>query len=89
MKKKLRVSGYNDYVAVDEVGEKGKILSTPIYLTKDKPSFFLAFDAEENRYYKTEVTFDGKKLLCHSLKDDFKWESPLDELTDGTFKPFQ
>ncbi len=68
MNLQLRKSGYNDYVAVDDVDKKGN-------------------DAEENKYYRTEVTFDGDKLLCHSLNDDMEWDSPLDELTDGTFKP--
>lgn len=83
MKRSLRISGHKDYVAVDLIDKDGKILSTPIYLRKDKPEIVMSYDQEKNRYYLTKVTFDGEKLICVSSLYGIEWESQLDELLDN------
>jgi hypothetical protein len=80
MNKQLRNGG--DYIAVDLVDEKGRIQSTPIYLTKNKPKLLKWLDRDERRYIASYVTFDGSKLLCSDAgeEDAWRWESPIDEL---------
>lgn len=80
----LRQSEFKDYIAVDLINELGNVISTPIYLRKNKPQKLWAFDAEQRKYLKTMVTFDGEKLLCNG---DLYWESPISELIDTCYAP--
>ena len=84
-KKVLRLSNFKDYVAVDIIDETERILETPIYLQKNKPVILQGRNRDENLISKTEVTFNGEKLLCVDLDEnspDFEmdWDSPVAEL---------
>lgn len=88
MERKLRISGYKDYVAIDEV-QDNKVIATPFYLKKGETKQVKYKDAEEGKWFKTEVSIiNGFKML--SMKDvdnnsDFtgmEWESPFEELLD-------
>ena len=88
MERKLRISGYKDYVAVDEV-QDDKIIATPFYLNKGETKIVKYKDAESGAWLKTEVSIiNGFEML--SMKDvdensdysGMEWESPFDELLD-------
>lgn len=90
MERKLRVSGYKDYVAVDEV-QDNKIIATPFYLSKGETKIIKYNDAESGVWLKTEVSimngFDVLFMKDVDEKSDYtgmEWESPFDELLDKT-----
>lgn len=89
MERKLRVSSYQDYIAVDEVLDN-KIISTPFYLKKGDTNVIEYKDSEDMKWIKTEVYISASfGILC--MKDidsnsDFtglEWESPFDELLNS------
>lgn len=80
--RKLRISGYKDYVAVDIVSE-GKVVSTPFYLKKGEVKTVQYKDQEELRAYITDVKIseDFSKLNCKD-REGLEWDSPFEELLD-------
>lgn len=93
MKRVLRVSGFNDYIAVDLQDNKGKTVSTPLYLKKDSPVKVKCFDAEDNKWYKTELTFDGRSVQARDIDikstvHGMQWDVPYEELTNSEVYEF-
>jgi len=73
-KRQLRASGLNDYVSVDLIDETGNIIENVFYFEKNKLTKILFHDNEERKWVKTNVCFDGEKLICVDVdeKSDFK-----------------
>lgn len=96
--KKLRVSGYNDYVAVDDVDEHGNSTCV-IYLAKDKPvkCMVKAEPYECRKFghvsYETSLLFDGKKITAteidkRSYHEGMVYDLPFEELLSGHYCHF-
>ena len=75
-KLKLRISGYKDYIAIDEVDKDGNILTTPLYIKNGQqlelhtpiPS------SEQIEFAKTYEDFHDKWLLKMEKGELFmKW----------------
>ena len=81
LKRVLRKSSYNDYIAVDIVDEKSKIVETPFYLKANETKEVLYKDVEERRWVKTKIKIsnDFKELNC-SDNEGLSWNSSFDEL---------
>lgn len=72
-KRQIRISGLNDYIAVDLVDDKEKILEEVFYFSKNKPIKILLRDHEEHKWVQHNVNFDGKELIVGNtdLSSDF------------------
>ena len=85
-KRMLRLSGYNDYLAIDIV-KNNIIIETPFSLNKNKVAIVKYKDTEDYNYYKAEVTIKPD-FSCLIFKDvdpnsyhiGMVWESEFDEL---------
>lgn len=68
----LRVSGFNDYLAVDLVDETGNIVSTPIYLKPNESMVIKNLDEEAKTWNKTKITFnpEKKRIDCEDVDDN-------------------
>lgn len=84
MKRQLRVSGLNDYIAVDLVNDKGVILSTPFYLKYTGHGKLKYKDEGISRLTNVFLMADGEKLtrLSGRDSDNFDFKIPFDELLD-------
>jgi len=83
----IRKSGYNDYIAVN-LTDGEKILSTPLYLAKDKPVLVKGFDYEEKKWLKIELLFNGEKIIGKDVDLSSDWHGleyyvELDDLLDN------
>ena len=86
---KLRISGFKDYIAVDEMNDN-IIEKTLLYLPVNKTATIYYFDAEEKRWYETTIKINDKftAIKCTDT-NGFEWESPFSELTDISVVQFQ
>lgn len=71
--RQIRKSSYKDYVAVDEVTDKGDIIVTPFYLPKNVPVKALAFDQEESKWMLCELIYNGEKVIARDIDEQSKW----------------
>jgi len=72
-KRQIRISGLNDYIAVDLVDDKRKILEEVFYFALNKPIKILLRDHEEHKWVQHNVNFNGKELVVGNtdLSSDF------------------
>lgn len=89
LKRVLRKSSYNDYIAVDIVDEKSKIVETPFYLKVNETKEVLYKDVEERKWVKTKVKVskDFKEIDCVD-GEGLTWESSFDELLNENIIKF-
>ena len=75
-KRQLRISGKNDYVAIDVIERENGIdviKETIFYFEKDKPIEFLMMDFEEKKWFKTKGTFNGLEIICIDIDKNSDW----------------
>lgn len=82
MKRQLRASGLNDYVAVDLVNDAGQIIENVFYFEKNKPVKILMKDLEDGKWINYNVNFDGEKLIMVDIDPKSDWQG-----TDYEIKP--
>lgn len=72
-KRQIRVSGLNDYIAVDLVNDEGEIKEEVFYFALNKPIKILLRDHEEHKWVQHNVNFNGKELVVGNtdLSSDF------------------
>lgn len=85
--KQIRKSGHGDYLAVDIIDERGKIIHTPLYLRKNIPHVVLGKDTEQGAWFWTQLIWDGKIIKCkdvdeRSLCMDLEFEATEKDLLD-------
>lgn len=91
MKRVARISGLNDYIAIDLVQEENgrEVIKETIWsFYKNKLETALYKDREEGRWTKVNVLFDGEKLICADIDDKsywkgMEWETDIDEFLDS------
>lgn len=86
-KRSLRVSGFNDYVAVDMVDETGNIISTPIYLKPNESIVVKNLNEDLKIWVKTRITFNAerKRIDCEDV-DDSEFNTDFGLLFDVSFQ---
>lgn len=67
-KRSLRISSYGDYIAVDIVDNRNKILSTPVYLSKGKWQEVQYKDDAGYKWCRLEWN-GGEWIRMHFIKD--------------------
>lgn len=72
-KRQLRVSGLNDYIAVDLVDEDKNIIENVFYFGKNQIVQVLVKEHEEKFWVKTNVLFDGNKLILVDVDPNSDW----------------
>ena len=82
MKRNIRISSFNDYVAIDVVDDKDKILSTPLYLHKSNRVAVKVKDFEEHTWERATVEFLGDGMMKIVCDDNISWEDNVKELLD-------
>ena len=78
----LRISGHDDYIAVDIVDKGGKTISTPLYLQKGVASKVRVFDEEESRFVRADVYFLGSRKIRFEDEYGIAWEGDPEDLID-------
>lgn len=75
--RKLRVSEYKDYVAVDIVDEDGKILSTPFYYNGKERVKIQVHDEDGDfwdAYEVLRIDYENNRLKVIDVEPRSKWE---------------
>lgn len=94
MKRIIRRALSKEFIAVDIQDASGKVISTPLYLSKDKTVNVEAFDQEENKFFKTELTFNGERILARDIDikspvHGMEWEVETSDLRDENLFRFK
>lgn len=85
MKRQLRISGLQDYIAVDMVNERGVILSTPFYLKYNSMGKLKYKEDLVSRMTNVFLVGDGEKLTHLIARDSegFDFNIPFSELSES------
>ena len=81
-KRKLRISGLKDYIAVDIVNDKDVILSTPFYLTYRGHGKLKYKDMGVSLLTNVFIAPDFDKLLAKD-SEGFEFDFPFSELLEN------
>ena len=81
MERKLRISQYKDYVAVDVVDKDGTIKQTPLNVTEKAPFKLRAYDFEECKWLDATIHLKSGRLSAID-ETGLEWDVDPTDLLD-------